>query len=127
MSIVRYKGFILKLIKQDIRGVWEVKIGKHKLTGSIEAVKKSIDWFCETSVLIEPKEFGSLGNSKISPIKNSKSKKEKKFHGYLLKNDTGDVDAWYCLFEQRLLKGRELAIKKYIEERLMARLVAHNK
>ena len=44
--------------------MYGVQIKNHTLSGSMPAVKKSIDWFCDTANIIDPKEFGSLGNKK---------------------------------------------------------------
>ncbi len=116
MAAASYRGFTLTTVGESTE-TWQVTIKKHTLTGSMAAVKKSIDWFCDTATLIDPKEFSTI---------NSKAKEDGKpaqedFNGYQLKNDTGDVNGWYCFFNGRLIKGGKLAIQKHIEAYLLAK------
>ncbi|NMT03790.1 DUF3319 domain-containing protein, partial [Vibrio parahaemolyticus] len=58
MAISNYRGFNLQSVGSD-GSVWKVKIKNHVLQGSLTAVKKSIDWWCDTASIIDPKEFAS--------------------------------------------------------------------
>ncbi|KOO11680.1 phage tail protein, partial [Vibrio xuii] len=63
MAAASYRGFTLKTAGNSTE-IWQVQIKKHLLSGSMAAVKKSIDWFCDTATIIDPKEFSSLENQK---------------------------------------------------------------
>lgn len=116
MAAASYRGFILKTAGNSTE-VWQVQIKKHLLSGSMAAVKKSIDWFCDTASIIDPKEFSSLATQKQTQGQAA----QEVFNGYLLKNDTGDANGWYCLFNGQLIKGGKLAIQKHIEAYLQAK------
>ncbi len=116
MAAASYRGFTLKTAGNSTE-IWQVQIKKHLLSGSMAAVKKSIDWFCDTATIIDPKEFSSLENQKQTKANSA----QEIFNGYLLKNDTGEANAWYCLFNGRLIKGGKVAIQKHIEAYLQAK------
>ncbi len=115
MPVATYRGFTLSTVGSSTEE-WQVKIKKHTLTGSMPAVKKSIDWFCDTASIIDPKEFGTLAPKRSE----SGQPMQEDFYGHALKNDTGDPNAWYCFFQGKLLKGGKLAIQKHIEAYLVA-------
>jgi hypothetical protein len=116
MAAATYRGFTLKSAGNSTE-VWQVQIKQHVLSGSMAAVKKSIDWFCDTATIIDPKEFNSLASKQ----KATGQPAQENFHGYTIKNDTGDVNSWYCFFNGRLIKGGKLAIQKHIEAYLVAK------
>ncbi|MGD8110206.1 DUF3319 domain-containing protein [Vibrio sp. TRT 21S02] len=115
MAVATYRGFNLKTAG-NTTDTWQVQIKNHVLTGSMAAVKKSIDWFCDTATIIDPKEFSSLAAKR----EQSGQPAQESFAGFTLKNDTGEANAWYCFFNGRLLKGGKLAIQKHIEAYLLA-------
>ena len=43
------------------------------------------------------------------------------FNGYTIKNDTGEANAWYCMFNGKLIKGAKPAIQRHIEAYLVAK------
>jgi len=96
--------------------VWQVRIKHHLLSGNLPAVKKSIDWWCDTAKLIDPAEFESVGRKR-----ESNSSMQENFNGFVLKNDTGEANAWYCFFNGRLIKGSKNALQKHIEAQLIAK------
>ncbi|MCW8336656.1 DUF3319 domain-containing protein [Vibrio sp. SCSIO 43135] len=116
MAVATYRGFNLQSAGSTT-DVWQVKIKNHVLSGSMAAVKKSIDWFCDTATIIDPKEFSSVGRKR----EESGSPAAENFGGYALKNDTGEPNAWYCFFNGRLIKGSKIAIQKHIEAYLLAK------
>ncbi|WGV98123.1 DUF3319 domain-containing protein [Vibrio sp. YMD68] len=116
MAVTIYKGFNLKSA-DNTSDIWQAKIKNHVLSGSLAAVKKSIDWFCDTATIIDPKEFTSVGRKRES----SGSPQAENFNGYALKNDTGEANAWYCFFNGRLIKGSKIAIQKHIEAYIIAK------
>lgn len=115
MANASYRGFTLQTAKQSA-DIWQVRIKNHVLSGNLAAVKKSIDWWCDTASLIDPSEFESVG--KAREVLGSK---EENFNGFTLKNDTGEANGWYCFFNGRLIKGSKLALQKHIEAHLLAR------
>lgn len=115
MANASYRGFTLQTAKQSA-DIWQVRIKNHVLSGNLAAVKKSIDWWCDTASLINPSEFESVG--KTREVQGSK---EENFNGFTLKNDTGEANGWYCFFNGRLIKGSKLALQKHIEAHLLAR------
>lgn len=116
MAAATYRGFTLKTAGNSTE-IWQVQIKNHLLSGNMAAVKKSIDWFCDTASIIEPKEFNSLANTQKSEGQST----QENFHGYTIKNDSGEPNAWYCFFNGRLIKGGKLAIQKHIEAYLVAK------
>ncbi|MFV0448188.1 MAG: DUF3319 domain-containing protein [Vibrio sp.] len=115
MANASYRGFTLQTTKNST-DIWQVRIKSHVLSGSLAAVKKSIDWWCDTASLIDPGEFESVSNTKVTT-----GSKEENFNGFTLKNDTGEANAWYCFFNGKLIKGSKLALQKHIEAHLIAR------
>lgn len=118
MPAATYRGFTLKTVG-DSTDVWQVKIKNHVLSGPMAAVKKSIDWWCETASLIDPKEFASIAEKKESSGGNGPL--QEKFGEFILKNDTGEPNAWYCMLNGRLMKGSKVAIQKHLEAYIIAK------
>ncbi|WP_165313872.1 DUF3319 domain-containing protein [Vibrio ziniensis] len=117
MANASYRGFTLQTAKQS-PDIWQVRIKTHVLSGNLAAVKKSIDWWCDTASLIDPSEFESVGKAREAA---SSAAAEDHFNGFTLKNDTGEANAWYCFFNGRLIKGSKLALQKHIEAYLIAK------
>ncbi|MDF2154778.1 DUF3319 domain-containing protein [Vibrio sp. CAU 1672] len=116
MAITTYRGFNLQSSGPD-GNVWKVKIKHHVLSGNLTAVKKSIDWWCDTASIIDPREFASLGKKATT----TSAPQSEVFNGFLLKNDTGEPNAWYCMFNGKLIKGAKNAIQRHIEAYLLAK------
>ncbi|CAM3711015.1 hypothetical protein VA7868_03007 [Vibrio aerogenes CECT 7868] len=113
MAVASYRGMELKTVGQST-DIWQVKIKNRVLTGSMVAVKKSVDWWCESASIIDPKEFESLA----SKHETSEGMQEQ-FAGFTLKNDTGQPGDWYCMFNGRLIKGSKLGLQKHIEKTII--------
>lgn len=116
MAITTYRGFTLKSADNS-PDIWQVQIKKNVLTGNLAAVKKSIDWFCDTASLIDPSEFESIGKKREGGSQTI----QEQFNGFMLNNDTGEPNGWYCFFNGRLIKGAKVAIQKHIEAYLIAK------
>ncbi|WP_321462601.1 DUF3319 domain-containing protein [uncultured Vibrio sp.] len=115
MAVATYRGFNLK---SSLDGsLWKVKIKSHVLQGNLTSVKKSIDWWCDTASIIDPKEFASLAQTRPSTA----GRQSVDFNGYTLKNDSGEPNTWYCMFNGKLLKGSKTAIQRHIEAYLVAK------
>jgi len=115
MAVAIYRGFNLQSADNST-DTWQVTIKNHLLAGNLAAVKKSIDWFCDTASIINPKEFESIGQRRELA-----SGVQEQFHGFTIKNDTGEANQWYCFFNGRLIKGSKIAIQKHIEAYLVAK------
>lgn len=115
MALATYRGFTLKSAPNS-NEVWQVQIKNHVLTGNLAAVKKSIDWWCDTASIIDPREFESVGRKREVA-----SGAHENFNGFTIKNDTGEANGWYCFFNGRLIKGSKVAIQKHIEAFLLAK------
>ncbi|MBY6196455.1 DUF3319 domain-containing protein [Vibrio hangzhouensis] len=114
MTLASYRGFTLKSVGSNNQ-LWKVAIKNRELQGSLSAVKKSIDWWCDTASIIEPSQLAQSAEAKASKIT------QENFHGFTLKNDTGENNAWYCMFNGKLIKGGKLAIQRHIEAYLIAK------
>lgn len=117
MAIANYRGFNFKLANQSA-SVWKVKIKGQILTGNISELKKSIDWWCDTASVVDPQEF-AIQNERYKKTK-AQSRNEH-YNGFLIKNDSDDEKAWYCMFNGRLIKGTKTAIQKHIDAYLVAK------
>ncbi|HFQ5140696.1 TPA: DUF3319 domain-containing protein [Vibrio vulnificus] len=116
MAISHYRGFNLQSAPNDTN-IWQVKIKNRVLQGSLSAVKKSIDWWCDTASIIDPREFSSLDRKQEA----TGSPQAENFNGFAIKNDTGEANAWYCFFNGKLIKGSKAAIQRHIEAYLIAK------
>ncbi|EGU47032.1 hypothetical protein VII00023_02114 [Vibrio ichthyoenteri ATCC 700023] len=116
MAVATYRGFEMKTVGSTT-DIWQVRIKNTILQGSTAALKKSIDWFCDTATIIDPKEFTSLAT-----VREGQGKAvQENFFGYIIKSDTGEPNSWYCFFNGKLIKGGKLAIQKHIEGYLIAK------
>lgn len=104
MAISNYRGFNLQSGGPD-GSIWKVKIKNHVLQGSLTAVKKSIDWWCDTASIIDPKEFASLGQ-RANPTGGVQSEV---FNGYTLKTTlVNQTVGTVCLMENSLKAAKLL-------------------
>lgn len=94
------------------KDVWHVRIKNHILSGGLPAVKKSLDWWCDTATIIDPKEFASLIPNKDE----EHNEQQEDYNGHLIKSDTGSKNSWYCFFNGKLVKGSKSAIIKHIDK-----------
>ncbi|MCL9783231.1 DUF3319 domain-containing protein [Vibrio sp. S4M6] len=116
MAVTLYRGFNLKTSGSSTE-VWQVQIKDTTLVGSLNAVKKSVDWYVDTNSIIDPREFENVGKRKEGDEKSM----QEDFNGFTLKNDTGEPNAWYCFFNGRLIKGSRLALERHIQAYLVAK------
>lgn len=116
MAGTLYRGFNLKT-SGDSKEVWQVQIKDSTLVGSLNALKKSVDWYVDTNSIIDPKEFENVGRR---PDNSGKAMQEY-FNGFTLKNDNGEPNGWYCFFNGRLIKGSRLALERHIQAYLIAK------
>lgn len=108
-----YRGFFIEN-KTGVPDDWKVLIKNKVLHGHLSAVKKSIDWWSDTGSIIQPKEFGDMGETAINE-KRDKFQYED-YKGFQIKNDTGEAKTWYCLYHGKLAKGSLTAIKSFLDK-----------
>ncbi len=65
MALASYRGFTLKSIGTTNQ-VWKVTIKNRELQGSLPAVKKSIDWWCDTASIIDPSQLTQAATERAS-------------------------------------------------------------
>jgi uncharacterized protein with NRDE domain len=85
------------------------------LTGNLADIKKTIDWWGDTGSVVSPRDLAKMREH------GSTAKAQQSYHGFNIQNDTGDSNSWYCLFNGRLIKGANAAIKKHIDAYLVAK------
>jgi hypothetical protein len=114
MALASYRGFTLKSIGSSNQ-IWKVTIKNRELQGNLAAVKKSVDWWCDTASIVDPATLAA------SSEKASTKGAQENFNGFTIRNDTGENNAWYCMFNGKLIKGGKLAIQRHIEAYLIAK------
>ena len=115
MAVTSYRGFKLETQGSGASDdIWQVRIKNRMLSGNMTALKKSIDWWCDTASIIDPEEFASLTSKREESVNI-----QEEFAGHTLKNDSGDPNGWYCMFNGKLIKGGKEKLKQYIHETLL--------
>ncbi|MDG3085462.1 DUF3319 domain-containing protein [Vibrio hannami] len=112
MATTFHRGYCIQ--SSSDREVWHVRIKNQVLSGNLPAVKKSIDWWCDTATVIDPKEFASLAPKSTEEA----NEQLEEYNGFTIKSDTGTKNSWYCMFQGKLVKGSKEAIKKHIDKHL---------
>lgn len=115
MATTVHRGFTIQSVPSN-PDVWQVRIKNKVYSGNLPAVKKTIDWWCDTASMIDPKEFASLATKK----EETSGSQQENYNGQLLKNDTGEKNGWYCFFNGRLIKGSKPALQKHIDAHVAA-------
>lgn len=110
MATTFHRGYCLQ--SGSDKETWHVRIKNQVLSGNLLAVKKSIDWWCDTATIIDPIEFASLAPKREEEA----SEQQEEYSGYLIKSDSGAKNSWYCFFNGKLIKGSQSAIKKHIDK-----------
>lgn len=89
---------------------WKARVNGEFISGSLDLIKKSIDWWCDTGKVLPPESF--------TPASLPKPENKRKIivhNGVKLFNDTGESDDWYVLYRGRLLKGTKEEIEMFID------------
>lgn len=110
MATTFHRGYCLQ--SGSDKDIWYVRIKNHVLSGKLPAVKKSIDWWCDTATIIDPKEFASLAPDRDEEV----NEQQEEYKGQLIKSDSGAKNSWYCFFNGKLIKGSKSAIQKHIDK-----------
>ncbi|MCG7495722.1 DUF3319 domain-containing protein [Vibrio sp. Of7-15] len=113
MGRVYHKGYCIENTG-DAEDGWKIRIKNRVLTGHLAAVKKSIDWWCDTASIIDPSELGDMGAEAKAEKEGKKQQEE--YLGYNLRNDTGEPKEWYVMHGGQLVKGSLKALKGYIDK-----------
>ncbi len=110
MATTFHRGYCIQSGSE--KDVWHVRVKNQILSGNLLAVKKSIDWWCDTATVIDPKEFASLTPQK----EEEHNEQQEDYNGQHIKSDSGAKNSWYCFFNGKLIKGSKDAIKKHIDK-----------
>ncbi|WP_158262704.1 DUF3319 domain-containing protein [Photobacterium sanctipauli] len=116
-----YKGYYLENSSGDIDN-WSVRINGKVMTGKLDLLQKSINWFCDTKKLLPPESF------EVKEIEVSSSDRlDIEHHGYRIINDSSQSNGWYTVINGKLVKGTETLIKEKIDEYLAYKLSQEQK
>lgn len=91
--------------------LWGTSIQGQALVGKLENIKKSINNWYETKVIVPPEHFELLA---VRPA----NRQVVEYHGFKIINDTGGEKEWYLTHKGKLLKGSRVAIEKKIDAAL---------
>lgn len=112
-----HRGYYIENSSGNVDG-WTARVNGEFITGKLELMKKSIDWWCDLKKVFPPESFSNIEPSK-------KMQREVIVHqGFKIMNDTGDRNEWYMYHNGRLLKGTKSAIEGKID---MAIIKSKNK
>ncbi|MGF1683104.1 DUF3319 domain-containing protein [Photobacterium minamisatsumaniensis] len=117
-----YKGYYIENGYGDIDN-WSVRVNGKVMTGKLDLLQKSIDWFCETKKLLPPESFEAKA---ISFVSNSR-RLEVEHNGYRIINDSTKHNGWYTVINGHLVKGTETLIKQKIDDYLTVKPVVEEK
>ncbi|WED24470.1 DUF3319 domain-containing protein [Vibrio sp. JC009] len=88
--------------------IWGTKVGGKLMLGKLENVKKSIDYWYDTKVIVPPAHFDSIPGRPTD-------RKIVEYKGFKIINDKGGERDWYVTYKGKLLKGSKAAIEKRID------------
>ncbi len=115
MSITFHRGYSIQSSRKD-PDLWHVRIKKEILSGSLSAIKQSIDWWCDTASIIDPKEF----KTEVKPQQEESTEEE--YQGFsIINSSTEEANKWYSMVNGKLVKGSNAAIKKHIDRYIAAK------
>ena len=104
-----HRGYYIENSSGNVDG-WIARVNGEFITGKLELIKKSIDWWCDLKKVFPPESFANIEPSK-------KIQREVIVHqGLKIMNDTGEHNEWYMYHNGQLLKGTKLAIVEKIDQ-----------
>lgn len=104
-----HRGYYIENSTEDINK-WKARVNGQFITGNLESIKESIDWWCDKNEVLLPETFTT---SKLP--KKIKNRKVKVYRGFKLLNDTGEHHEWYILYKGKLIKGSKEGIEIMID------------
>ncbi|OOF09670.1 hypothetical protein BZJ19_08270 [Salinivibrio proteolyticus] len=106
-----HRGYTIEKVEGsgDIQEVYRARLGGKVVSGSLTGVKKSIEWWVDTSMVTDPAEFDALARKQTRQVE--------EYKGFRLMNDDPEKDekGWYMMVRGNLMKGTLPALKLYID------------
>lgn len=102
-----YRDFLLENADGSADS-WKAKINNNVVSGDLEFIKTSIDWWCDRKMILPQKEADTI----IPPPRIRREIVI--YRGFKIINDTGEKNGWYMLHKGKLLKGTKSAIEEQI-------------
>lgn len=87
---------------------WIARVNDELITGKLELIKKSIDWWCDMKKVFPPESFELQNKEAIH-------REVIDYEGFKIINDTGEHNEWYMYHNGRLFKGTRMAIEAKID------------
>ncbi|SIO39051.1 DUF3319 domain-containing protein [Salinivibrio sp. ES.052] len=90
--------------------VYRARLGGKVICGTLHGVKKSIEWWADTSILVDPADFDDDEASTTRQVE--------EYKGFHLMNDDPDKDdkGWYMIVRGNLMKGTLSGLKRFIDK-----------
>ena len=102
---IQHRGYLAENATEAIDS-WKARINGKIVTGELDFIKQSIDWWCDNKTMLSPEKTTNQGKSK---------RKVEVYQGFKIINDTGELNGWYMLHGGQLLKGTKKAIEAKID------------
>ncbi|MPX89324.1 MULTISPECIES: DUF3319 domain-containing protein [Salinivibrio] len=92
--------------------VYRARVAGKSISGSLQNVKKSIEWWADTNTFVEPADFDDEENDVSS------KKQVEEYKGFRIMNDDPEKDekGWYMIVRGNLMKGSLPALKHFIDK-----------
>ncbi|NUY56072.1 MULTISPECIES: DUF3319 domain-containing protein [Salinivibrio] len=92
--------------------VYRARLGGKSISGSLHNVKKSIEWWADTSILVDPADFDDEEGDVSS------KKQVEEYNGFRIMNDDPEKDekGWYMIVRGKLMKGSLPGLKLFIDK-----------
>lgn len=104
-----HRGYNVEVASDD-ENAYRARLGGKSISGSLLAVKKCIDWWCDTNVLLDPEDFEEQEST-------SRATRVEEYKGIQLMSDSKDDDSdWYMIVRGNLMKGSLVALKHFLDK-----------
>ncbi|WBA10217.1 DUF3319 domain-containing protein [Salinivibrio kushneri] len=96
----------------DVTEEYRARLGGKVISGSLQAVKKSIEWWADTSTLVDPADLEEEDTDGAG------TRQVEEYKGFRIMNDNPDKDSkgWYMIVRGNLMKGSLPALKQFIDK-----------
>jgi Protein of unknown function (DUF3319). len=92
--------------------VYRARLGGKSISGSLQNVKKSIEWWADTNTFVEPADFDDDEDDTPS------THQVEEYKGFRIMNDDPEKDekGWYMIVQGKLMKGSLPGLKLFIDK-----------